>query len=271
MATSAVFQHSVPANYDQYLGPLLFEPYAEDLVKRWQPSPIKHCLELACGTGRLTQHLLPLLRNDGALYATDLSEEMLEIAKSKIQDNSIHWQVVDAQELHYEDETFDAVVCQFGVMFFPDKQKAFTEALRVLQPGGTFLFLTWDDAAYNAISRETQLVLQNVFPDDPPVFSKRGPYAYFDREAIASDLQEAGFQQIEIEPVLLTGEVSNIEHVLSGILDGSPLTSFLQERGAAKELIRQQLREALSAEVYQNNGGFHFPMQALYCKGVKEQ
>ncbi|ANE52559.1 class I SAM-dependent methyltransferase [Flavisolibacter tropicus] len=267
MASPSISQGSVPANYDHYLGPLFFEPYALDFVKRWQTLKMHTLLELACGTGRLTRHLLQLLDTDGALYATDLKEEMLAVAKEKIQDNRLHWQVTDAQVLPYEDNTFDLVVCQFGVMFFPDKLKAFKEALRVLQPNGTFLFLTWDDPATNTVSFETQKVLQTVFPEDAPVFSQKGPYSYFDKDEITLSLREAGFQNIEIIPAQITTVASKVEDVVIGSLEGSPLTTYLAERGEAKERVRELLHKALSS--YLTNGEYRFAMQALYCKGEK--
>lgn len=267
MANPATFQGSVPINYDQYLGPLFFEPYAVDLVHRYQTLKVNKVLELACGTGRLTQHLLQLLDLDGVLYATDLNEDMLTVAKNKIQDPRIQWQVVDAKELPYENDSFELVVCQFGVMFFPDKIKAFKEALRVLQPEGTFLFLTWDDVAHNTVSNETQNVLQRVFPEDPPAFFKNGPYSYSDKDVIIASLREAGFQNIEITPVTLTGKATTVDDVITGILDGSPLALYLEERRADKEPIREQLQRSLSA--YYKDNGFSFSMQALYCKGVK--
>lgn len=267
MASPSMFQGNIPANYNHYLGPLFFEPYAVDLIKRWQTLQMHTVLELACGTGRLTRHLLQLLDIDGMLYATDLKEDMLAVAKAKVQDNRLRWQAADAQTLPFEDNTFDLVVCQFGVMFFPDKLKAFSEAFRVLQPNGTFLFLTWDDPSTNSISFETQKVLQSVFPEQAPVFSQKGPYSYFDRDEITSSLEEAGFRDIEIIPSQLTAVAAQVEDVIIGNLEGSPLTAYLKEREEAKERVRELLHKALSA--YQSNGEYRFAMQALYCKGIK--
>ena len=267
MGLSAAFQGSVPANYDQFLGPLFFEPYAIDLVKRWQTLKLNKVLELACGTGRLTHHLLQILDIEGRLYATDLNEDMLAVAKEKIKDARIHWHVVDAQEVPFENDSFELVICQFGVMFFPDKLNAFKEALRVLQPGGTFLFLTWDEVAHNTVSYETQQVLQQVFPEDPPEFFKKGPYSYFDKDAIIATLREAGFQNIEITPAALAGTATNLEDVMNGILEGSPLALYLDEHGADKAAIRALLQKSLSS--YYKDGRYSFSMQALYCKGVK--
>lgn len=258
---------AVATNYDQYLGPLFFEPYTQYLSKKWQGIKFKHILELACGTGILTKQLIPLLHNDGTLLATDLNADMLNLAQQKIQDPRIHWKLLDAQELLYDDQIFELVICQFGVMFFADKLKAFKEAFRVLKPGGHFNFLTWDDVVYNSISYETQLILQSVYPSQPPAFSKKGPYSYFNKEEITSTLKVVGFHDIEIYPVPLTGKTKNIDDVLTGVIDGSPIASFLKERGIEIEKVKEQLKSVLIR--YKKHEEFHFPMQAIYCSANK--
>src|SRR5438128_697292 len=140
MSSTTSFTGSIPSNYDQYLGPFLFEPYAIDLVKRLPHQGLKNVLEIACGTGRVTQHLVGELADDGNLIATDLNPDMITLARQKVSDGRIRWQAADAQQLPFGDNTFDAVVCQYGVMFFPDKPKAFAEAHRVLKNGGKFIF-----------------------------------------------------------------------------------------------------------------------------------
>lgn len=134
MSDIAEFAGTVPHNYDRYLGPHLFEPYALDIIKRIEGLNPKKVLEIACGTGRVTRHLSAALPPESQLWATDLNNDMLQLAKTKIAGNKITWQQVDAQALPFDDAAFDLVVCQFGVMFFPDKAKAFSEVYRVLQP-----------------------------------------------------------------------------------------------------------------------------------------
>lgn len=265
MSSLTEFAGSIPHNYDQYLGPLFFEPYAEDLYERLKGKRYQRVLELACGTGRLTRFLAELTREEGQLYATDLNPDMLQVAKEKTDNGLIRWGVVNAQELPYEAGFFDLVVCQFGVMFFNDKERAFGEVHRVLQPDGTFLFNTWDHYQYNAASRVTQLVLSEMLAPDPPDFLEKGPYSFSDPAVIRRLLEEAGFIQIRIDTVAKMGVMNAPGQVAAGFVDGSPLTGYLNERGAPKAEIKQRITEAIAAE-YKN---LQLPMQALVCSARK--
>src|SRR5215467_6200229 len=139
------FVGSIPENYDRYLVPLIFEPYAQDIAQRVKLEPGARVLELACGTGIVTERVARRLDPRDRLTATDLNQGMIDIARRRLGDDErVSWQQVDATSLPFEDATFGAVVCQFGWMFFPDKPKAMREARRVLQGGGTMLFNTWD-------------------------------------------------------------------------------------------------------------------------------
>ncbi|HVF96156.1 MAG TPA: class I SAM-dependent methyltransferase, partial [Flavisolibacter sp.] len=211
MASVTAFTGNVPHNYETYLGPLFFEPYAVDLADRLPNQAFNQILELACGTGRVTKHLLAKLKPTGQLIATDLNEAMLTVGREKVPDDRIKWQAVDAHNLPYDEETFDLIVCQYGVMFFADKPKAFREAVRVLRPGGTFLFNTWDHIRYNTLSNTAREVMDEMFPDDPPTFLSQGPYSFFDKEQIQHLLDRAGFVDITIETVSLTGIASSAD------------------------------------------------------------
>lgn len=265
MSSLTEFAGSIPRNYDQYLGPLFFEPYAEDLYERLKGKRYHRVLELACGTGRLTRFLAQLTREEGQLYATDLNPDMLQVAKEKADDGFIRWGVVNAQELPYDTGFFDLVVCQFGVMFFKDKERAFNEVHRVLQPGGTFLFNTWDHYQYNAASRITQVVLCELLAPDPPDFLEKGPYSFFDPAVIRRLLEAVGFTGIRIDMVAQMGVLNSPDQVAAGFVDGSPLTGYLNERGAPKAEIKQRITEAIAAE-YKN---MQLPMQALVCTAHK--
>src|ERR1043165_3264072 len=143
MEKTAAFAGSIPANYERYLGPFLFEPYALDLVSRLQDKKYNDILEIACGTGRVTKHLASSVKHD-TLTATDLNQDMIDIAKTRVPNKNIKWQQADALELPFKDNSFDLVVIQFGVMFFPDKSKGLSEAYRVLKPGGKLIYNTWN-------------------------------------------------------------------------------------------------------------------------------
>jgi len=188
-----VFSGSIPQLYKQYLVPLIFDPYARDLTKRLvslQPSAV---LEIAAGTGVVTRHMADQLPNHVSIVATDLNQPMLDHAISVGTSRKVEWRQADAMHLPFGDGTFDAVVCQFGAMFFPDKAAAFAEARRVLRPGGTFLFNVWDRIEDNEFAACVTQTMAGLFPTDPPRFLARLPHGHYDQTAIATALSLGGF------------------------------------------------------------------------------
>src|SRR6185503_7272248 len=113
----------------------------------------------------------------------------------------VAFQPADAQHLPFDDSSFDALVCQFGVMFFPDRVAAFAEARRVLKPGGRFLFNVWDRLDRNPVSAAAAGAVAALFPDDPPDFFDRIPFGFHDKAPIEADLRAAGFTDIAAETV----------------------------------------------------------------------
>ena len=186
--TDKVFAGSIPKLYDTYLVPLIFEPYAADLVNRLRARPLSRVLEIAAGTGVVTRALASALPESATIVATDLNQAMLDQASVVGTKRAVEWRQADAMQLPFPDATFDAVACQFGVMFFPDKPKAFSEARRVLRPGGIFIFNVWDRIEENEFAHTVTTALESVFPKDPPRFMARTPHGYHDRSHIARDL-----------------------------------------------------------------------------------
>jgi ubiquinone/menaquinone biosynthesis C-methylase UbiE len=167
---------SIPKNYDRYLGPLFFHDYADDLVARLPSSPGMRVLETACGTGIVTERLWNRLRGRGSLVATDLNGPMLAHAQTRLApDPNLQWRQADATKLPFPDASFDAVVCQFGIMFFPDKAVGAREAFRVLRPGGTWPFNVWDAMERVPVVRITHETVARFFPTDPPQFYRIPP------------------------------------------------------------------------------------------------
>ena len=189
----SVFSGSVPEIYDALLVPLIFEPYALDLAGRVAARRPRRVLELAAGTGVVTRQLSALLPATTSILATDLNEPMLQRAASVGTPRPVEWRQADALHLPFEDGAFDAVVCQFGVMFFPDKARAFAEAHRVLTRGGTLYFNVWDRIEENEFAATVVTALTALFPQDPPRFLARTPHGYHDRRIIERDLQRGGF------------------------------------------------------------------------------
>jgi SAM-dependent methyltransferase len=192
--TDKVFAGSIPKLYETYLVPLIFEPYAADLTNRLRSRRLSRILEIAAGTGVVTRALASALPDSVAIVATDLNQAMLDQAAAVGTKRTVEWRQADAMQLPFPDAAFDAAVCQFGVMFFPDKPKAFAEARRVLKPGGIFIFNVWDRISENEFADTVTTALESVFPKDPPRFMARTPHGYHDQRAIGRDLASGGFR-----------------------------------------------------------------------------
>jgi ubiquinone/menaquinone biosynthesis C-methylase UbiE len=227
---NAQFAGSIPAAYDRYLGPVLFQPYAEDLAARLNVDANGSVLELACGTGILTRVLRDGLPATARLVATDLNEPMFRNAAQKFRpDEAVEWQQADASSLPFDDETFDAVVCQFGIMFVPDKALSAREARRVLKPGGVFLFNVWDSMEHNDLGRIAHETISSFFEKDPPTFYQV-PFGYYDHAEIKRVLEGAGFRDVGIEVVAKRGGASRPEDAAQGLVHGNPVAVAITER-----------------------------------------
>jgi SAM-dependent methyltransferase len=234
-----VFAGSVPRLYDEYLVPLIFEPYAIDLAARVVARRPGRVLEIAAGTGVVTRHLAATLPDGAAIVATDLNPGMLEQARAVGSARPVEWRPADAMQLPFADASFDAVVCQFGVMFFPDKAKAFAETRRVLRPGGTFLFNAWDRIEENEFADVVTQALATLFPGDPPRFMARTPHGYFDLAAIARDVAQGGFAAAaQIETVAARSRAPTPRHAAIAYCEGTPLRGEIEARD------KTRLREA---------------------------
>lgn len=191
--TDKVFSGSIPGLYEKHLVPLIFEPYAVDLANRLLSRSVSKVLEIAAGTGVVTRRLASALSENVAIVATDLNQPMLDQAAAIGTKRPVEWRQADAMQLPFPDKTFDAVVCQFGAMFFPEKAKAFSEARRVLKVGGVFIFNVWDRIEENEFADTITTALASLFPNNPPRFLVRTPHGYYDHRAIERDLARGGF------------------------------------------------------------------------------
>ena len=189
----SVFTDAISEIYERHLVPLIFEPYAGPLALRLDGSPRRRVLETAAGTGVLTRALASRLDHSVSIVATDLNQAMLDQAAATGTSRPVEWRQANAMTLPFGDGEFDAVVCQFGVMFFPDRPEAFAEARRVLRDGGVFLFSVWDRIEENEFADVVTNAVASMFPDDPPQFLRRTPHGYSDRHAIERDLSAGGF------------------------------------------------------------------------------
>nr|WP_295832232.1 methyltransferase domain-containing protein [uncultured Azospirillum sp.] len=227
------FAGAIPALYDRYLGPLIFEPYARDLARRIGDVEGR-ILETAAGTGIVTRALVQTLPESVDIVATDLNQPMLDHAAQKLTTPQVTWRQANALSLPFESAGFDAAVCQFGVMFFPDKPAGYAEARRVLKPGGRFLFSVWDRIEENEVTAVVSAAIAAAFPADPPNFMARTPHSYYDKDRIRGDLLSAGFNNIEIETVTMRSRAATPADPATGLCQGTPLRLEIEARDASR-------------------------------------
>ncbi len=259
--THASFVGGIPEHYDRGLGPVIFEPFALDLARRVAAEPALDVLEVACGTGIVTRHLRAALAPETRLTATDLNQAMVDVARRRVPDAGVEWQVTDGASLSFDDASFDAVACQFGIMFFPDKAAGMQAARRVLRRGGRYLFNVWDSFAANPFGRIAHQTIGSFFPTDPPSFYLT-PFGFADEATIRALLQDAGFAAIEVERVRKDSVSSSARDFAVGLVRGNPVLLTLAERGISDP---EPVVSAVEAALVREGGDrpFRSTMQAL--------
>jgi SAM-dependent methyltransferase len=234
-AADKTFAGSIPKLYESHLVPLIFEPYAVDIARRLASRSPSRVLEIAAGTGVVTRALVSALPDRTAIVATDLNQAMLDQAVATGTRRPVEWRQADAMQLPFPDAAFDAVVCQFGVMFFPEKAKAFAEARRVLRPRGLFIFNVWDRIEENEFANIVSAAMETVFPEDPPRFLARTPHGYHDQAIIARDLAQGGFDASpEIVTVTARSRAEFARSPAVAYCQGTPLRNEIEARNAGR-------------------------------------
>lgn len=266
-ATDTIFAGSIPAIYDRYMVPLIFQPYAQLVAHRAaQLGPLR-ILETAAGTGVVTEELHRAIP-DADIIATDLNAPMLEQAAHRISSPKVRFETADAQALPFTDASFDLVVCQFGVMFFPDKVRANAEARRVLRTDGRYMLVIWDRVEHNLATMVAGRAVGDLFPGDSVRFYERVPFRYHDVGEIERDLLAAGFTDIEYETIELRSRAASARDAAIALVQGTPVRSDIEaidpsRLGEATDAAEAALRQ------YEGPGGFDAPMSARLVTAIK--
>jgi ubiquinone/menaquinone biosynthesis C-methylase UbiE len=262
-----VFDGSIPAIYDRYLVPMLFRPYAEVAAQRARTLNPSRIVETAAGTGVVTLALHQALP-EAEIVATDLNQPMLDEAAHRVGAPNVRFLQADALSLPFEDGTFDLAVCQFGVMFFPDKVKGNGEARRVLRHGGTYMTLIWDTVDKNLATKIAGNAVGELFPDDAEGFYLRLPFRYHDAHLIERDMRSAGFANVTVERVELVSRAASARDAAIGLTQGTPMRTEIEKRDPAK---LQAATDAAEAALRQFDGpnGFEAPMAAYLVTATK--
>jgi SAM-dependent methyltransferase len=233
--TDRVFAGSIPEIYDRYLVPLIFETYAIDLVARIRELNASSVLEVAAGTGVVTRAMAAGLAASVEVTATDLNAPMIDYATSVGTARRVRWQVADVTALPFDDGAFDAVVCQFGAMFFPDKTAAFAEVSRVLRSRGVFIFNVWDRIEHNELAHVVTTAVASLFPDDPPLFLARTPHGYHQEATIRTDVRAGGFETTAaFEAVEARSRAASCDLPAFAYCQGTPLRNEIEARDPSR-------------------------------------
>lgn len=266
MSNAAAFSGNIPAHYENGLGPVLFVDYADETARRVAAFKPRAVLETAAGTGFVTRRLRDLLPDGTELTATDLNAAMLELAKPKFRsDEKVTLQPADAQNLSFDDAGFDAMVCQFGIMFYPDKARGYAEAFRVLRPGGRYFFSVWDSHAKNPFGRIGNELAARFCPVDPPRFYQV-PFSCHAIDPVRDALAEAGFGDVTVNVMPRRKRVADLGALARGMIYGNPMIDEVKSRGVDPEAMVAASIDALRAEL---DGDGRVPLQAILYEAVK--
>ncbi|QGM45360.1 class I SAM-dependent methyltransferase [Methylocystis heyeri] len=247
----------VPQIYDRELGCVMFQPYAEEAAQRAAALNPADVLEIAAGSGIVTRELRNRIPAAAKLTASDISEDMLSVARTKIREGEqVRFEIADACALPFADASFDAVVCMFGYMFFPDKPKAMCEAFRALRPAGRYILGVWDSEENNPFARLALALLKSTFPDNPPTWMKQ-PVSCGAIDPIKESLVDSGFVNISIS-VVKHSRAFDANNYARGLVFGSPIIQEVEERGGDPEAIAKAYAETLTRAF-----GSTLPFQAI--------
>jgi len=256
---AAQFTGSIPQYYDSGLGPVLFAHYAEVLAELVAAGAPRRILETAAGTG-ISSAAISRATPDADFVVTDLNAPMLEFARQKLPDGT-RIEPADAQELPFDDASFDTVACQFGIMFLPELANGFREARRVLDIGGRYIFSVWDSHAKNPFAAFADRVITSHFPDDPPPFY-RVPFGRSEVDPLRLLIQDEGFGEVTVHVVPHESAVGSWTDFADGLILGNPVSDQIRERGGDLDAIKADAVAAFSQEY--GDAPATVPIQAIF-------
>ncbi|MES2001311.1 MAG: methyltransferase domain-containing protein [Pseudomonadota bacterium] len=266
-ATDSVFAGSIPALYERYMVPMLFAPYAALIAQRAQALEPRRIIETAAGTGVVTEALHSALP-DAGIVATDLNQPMLDIAALKVRSPKVSFAAADALALPFDDQFFDLAVCQFGIMFFPDKVQGNIEARRVLRDGGTYLLAIWDSIERNPATSAAGRAVAELFPGKAAAFYERIPFRYHEVAGIERDLRAAGFTDFAIETIELRSRAKSAAEAALGFVQGSPMRTEIESLNPA--MLAPATEAAARALVqFEGSDGLDAPMSAHIVRATR--
>lgn len=249
--------------FESFFGPSIFSPWARVLLENADPGPGERVLDLACATGIVARNVAPMVGEEGTVVGLDISPDMLAVAREREPaDASIEWREGDAAQLDLPDDTFDLVLCQQGVQFFPDPIRALQEAGRVLIDGGRLALNVWQPLEHHPVY--AVLLDAEARHLDADLAEVAAPFMFGGAEQLRALLSEAGFDRIEIvERTLPVEFVEPEKFVALTVLAGAAVVPEFarDDPGERAELIEVVTRDSEDTlRQYRMEDRLRFPM-----------
>jgi SAM-dependent methyltransferase len=246
-----------PELYERHFTPRLFTPWAHQLVALAGLQPGDRALDVACGTGAATRLLVEHVGTGGAVVGLDVNAGMLAVARSVVTDARVTWREASAVDLPFADDSFDVVICQQGLQFFPDRPRALQEMRRVLAPGGRLILACWGSSSE---SPGYAAVEQALTPHVGAAQAKLPPFGLGDRAVFRGLIEGAGFRETEIRDAVGTVSWPSADFFVRATAASAPtMLGSLAEQGDA--VLAQVITEVEAAlEAHRGGEGVIFPM-----------
>ena len=222
------------------------------MLERAELAPGQRVLEVACGTGSTGVAVAPLVAPGGSVLLSDVADAMVDGARGRAAEAGVEntdFAVLDAQDLGLPDESFDVVICGFGLMLMPDPIAAAREASRVLRPGGRLVLTVWAEEHANPWLATAFRALMEELGAPEPEEGMPGPFALGSAERLANILSEAGFARVDVERVELVEPHESPDSWWSAVeTSAGPLVAMLaalpdETRAAVRERALERARE----------------------------
>jgi len=243
-------------SYERFMVPSLFGPWASYLIELANPQSGERVLDIACGTGIVARNVVSLVGSKGIVMGLDANPDMIGMARAMAEREhlSIDWHTGSAEQLPFPDENFDLILCQFGLMFFTDRQAALKEMHRVLKTGGRVIWSVWQGLDRHPFYQTIHEVTQRHLAKS----SVQAVFSLGDSDELRKLLIGSGFQHVEIEPMSITARFPNAEEFLAWEIDVDPAeTPALQNLDTeAQQVILAAVRQDMQGpleEAMQDN------------------
>jgi len=254
---------NVPDNYERYLVPAIFGPWAHDLVELAKLRAVDRILDVAYGTGIVARTAARSIGSGGSVVGLDLSEPMLSAARvaAAHEDVAVEWREGSAVNLPLADATFDVVFCQQGLQFFPDRAEALSEMHRVLTPGGRLVLSVWGGIEQSPGFAVLAEALGRHISPQAGILMTSGPFGLSDTQVLRNLIAGAGFNHITIDPAVKDLRFPSPEEFVlrygAGSALGGPLAAASSEGRVA---LLAEVEAGLRSHI--DDRGLAFPIES---------